>query len=535
MPVDWNNVLVDGVLQTTYNPRTGISTKDSCWCTLGYDHGIDLQCVPCANGTYKDTYGEDCKACPRFSTTAGAQSTSAADCSVCVGETSWDGDECVVNAGFQLSGDYVEPCPAGMYKDTVANEVCDRCAAGTFMQETGATACTPCAAGMYNDQTGQIECIECEPGSSAGSTGSELCSPCVKGTFVNETGATTCTPCAVVTYGDSEGRTACITCLSDSTTVGTGSTAAESCFCMANFFGSLVNGNVYCDPCHANAVSVVGQNTAPTDCKCRAGWFGNDGGVCESCPNGKYKDTVGSVPCVDCTGAFVTSPAGSTTAAACGCQPGYGWSYGGSSGGTPCTACLPGKYKASVGFGGCTNCPSDSFQPSPGSSACHPCWSHWVDGSDTSAPPGSSRCYCRGGNEFRCRNESLDEHVCNTYLMWCMELRAKANYYTVCQAHRSPDGSVDYGMCQCWPCPAGTYRPWSSGADYVDRCIVCPAGKFGTTTGAWDTTPCTDCGPGTYSSPNGTMCLACPAGKTSGAGSGQCSCDAGFEFSNVNT
>ena len=505
-------------------------TYNGCVCNLGYNHGTayhnyNIPCSPCAVGTYKDTWFENCQACPPRSTTAGQQSTKVADCNVCLNETTWVGEECAVKAGFQLSGDVVEPCPAGTYKDAPKNEACDQCAAGTFMQETGATVCTPCAAGKYNHLTGQSGCVECEAGSSAGSTGSDTCSLCAKGTFMQETGATACTPCAVGTYSDSDGLLACHACLHGSTTMSTASTAVEDCWCMADFFGSLVDGRVVCDACNANAVSEVGQNTGPADCKCKAGWFGNDGGVCEFCSDGKYKDSVGSAPCVDCTGAFVTSPAGSTTAAACGCQPGHG--------GPLCTACLPGKYKASVGFEYCSECAPNTFQNSSGSTECHSCSTHWVGYGETNAPAGSSRCYCRAGIEYRCKQGiPMDEDVCVTQRLWCQEYRKIDG--NVCDLRKSTDESINCDWCACWPCPAGTFRPYSHGAEYVDRCIVCPAGKFSTTIGAGDDTPCTDCGPNTYSSPNGTMCLACPAGKSSGTGSGQCLCDAGFEFSNVN-
>ncbi len=36
------------------------------------------------------------------------------------------------------------------------------------------------------------------------------------------------------------------------------------------------------------------------DCKCVSGYTGSDGGTCEACVAGKYKNGIGSVTCIDC-------------------------------------------------------------------------------------------------------------------------------------------------------------------------------------------------------------------------------------------
>eukprot|EP00961_Rhodomonas_salina_P210148 2837338-Rhodomonas_salina.1 len=130
--------------------------------------------------------------------------------------------------------------------------------------------------------------------------------------------------------------------------------------------------------------------------KCPAGETGPDGGPCEPCIEGTFKNDTGSQPCTQCPLAM-WSPPGSSRAADCQCGRGYSAPRE-----AVCEPCVPGTFKRSPGSEACLQCEGGSFQTESGASVCLQCpQGTYQDGSPaehscqncgigTSAPAGSS-------------------------------------------------------------------------------------------------------------------------------------------------
>ena len=80
-------------------------------------------------------------------------------------------------------------------------------------------------------------------------------------------------------------------------------------------------------------------------CACNPGHVGLNGGSCNQCAYGTYKDSWGSDPCTQCP-PFSRSPKGSVSVTACVCNAGYAGPAGG-----PCSVCEAGKFKPSRATG----------------------------------------------------------------------------------------------------------------------------------------------------------------------------------------
>ena len=204
--------------------------------------------------------------------------------------------------------------------------MCDNCPAGTWSHESAATAqsiCTSCpthsdsAAGSAS----QDDCI-CDPGYSGGDGGP--CQACDAGTFKTSKGTSACTKCPADTFSESSAASSPSTCLD----------------------------------CPAHSQAAAGSDTE-SDCRCKAGYSGPDGGPCEICTAGSYKEAVGSAACSSCpVDTFLASegavsrgactacpanshaPAGSTDSWNCKCDAGYTGPDGGM-----CRVCAAGTYK----------------------------------------------------------------------------------------------------------------------------------------------------------------------------------------------
>jgi len=132
-----------------------------------------------------------------------------------------------------------------------------------------------------------------------------------------------------------------------------------------------------CDQCPNGLYSAAGS-IALSDCGCAPGWTLLNS-VCASCASGKFKASIGSLPCDNCL--FESSSiAGSAT---CQCHAGYTGSDG-----AACTPCLAGTYKNVTGAATCQACPSKSTSPvgTSNSSACQ-CVEGYID-----RAPGANNC-----------------------------------------------------------------------------------------------------------------------------------------------
>ena len=67
--------------------------------------------------------------------------------------------------------------------------------------------------------------------------------------------------------------------------------------------------------CISNSTSEGSANV--TECKCMAGFTGPDGGACEACAAGKYKEGRGDGECVTCIGGKFSSVVGANSSSVC--------------------------------------------------------------------------------------------------------------------------------------------------------------------------------------------------------------------------
>ena len=102
-----------------------------------------------------------------------------------------------------------------------------------------------------------------------------------------------------------------------------------------------------CAACGPDATSPNGSVTN-TDCTCNAGYTGANGGPCEQCEVGKFKDTSGSAACAQCAENSGKNGVANTI---CLCDPRYS-----GPGNADCTACGVGFYKDTAGTTSCIKC-----------------------------------------------------------------------------------------------------------------------------------------------------------------------------------
>jgi len=286
--------------------------------------------------------------------------------------------------------------------------------------------------------------------------------------FVANSGASNCTLCEANHYciGGNQSQTACPgNALSD---VG----SDELLDCISCFVGKYEGSSGNCTNCPSNSNSTEGSN-AVTNCTCNPGYTGADGGPCEACVAGKYKDITGSANCTSCPSNSY-SDAGSDAVTNCVCNVGYSGPDGGA-----CTACLAGKYKDITGSAPCTDCPSNTVSD---------------EASDEEAD-----CVCNVG--YRVVNVSSAS----------------------CEACETGKYKNTSGNEECVSCPANSTSPPASTS--VTACS-CNGGYAGADGGA-----CTQCAVNAYENTSTDICSPCPANSQSPAGSDDvtdCICNAGY-------
>jgi len=303
---------------------TGSSSQSACLCNAGFET-INLQCVACPAGKYKDAADESCQTCPAGTSSTTSGNALASNCLCNAGSTGPGGGPCNPTPAGSWSGSdgVANSCPADSYAPAGSTAV-TQCVCNAGYSGPNGGPCTACSAGTYKSITGSASCSNCQYGSSSPS-GSTSENDCVLGAGYAGPLGGPYTLCSANTYN-----------------TGTATT---------------------CSSCPANSQSPAGS-TSIAECKCNIGFTGPNGGQCSSCPDGTYKATVGSAPC-SASPAGTTCPAGATSAASCPCDPGTSGPGGG-----PCTTCDVGKYSANGDS--CVSCPSNSISPagSTSDSAC---------------------------------------------------------------------------------------------------------------------------------------------------------------------
>jgi len=132
-----------------------------------------------------------------------------------------------------------------------------------------------------------------------------------------------------------------------------------------------------CQQC-PNGLASAPNSVSLSDCGCARGYTLLNS-VCSICESGKFKATIGSLPCGDCLFGSSSMPGSAT----CECKAGYTGADG-----ATCTLCLAGTYKNVTGAATCQACPSKSTSPigSSNSSGCQ-CLEGYID-----RAPGANNC-----------------------------------------------------------------------------------------------------------------------------------------------
>ncbi|EKX31555.1 hypothetical protein GUITHDRAFT_149224 [Guillardia theta CCMP2712] len=304
----------------------------------------------------------------------------------------------------------------------------------------------------------QDSCIQCGPNSRTLSTGASraLDCLCLPGYYASYQGG--CVSCPRGSYKDSLSNDLCTPCDFGTYLGSTGGTAASDCV-----------------PCAVGSTTRDQGQFSPFSCVCDVGYTGKDGSqACTACPSGKFKTTMGSDPCENCT---AYSPECDT----CDVNQVIQYSFiCEDCNNFRCITCPEGTYR-SQRFGlypSCYTCPGNSSSPA-GSTAI-------------------TDCVCNDGFTGVITSDSS---VC-----------------TPCSL-----GSFATGGGPCNPCPDPYF--WTDGhAGSIDDCF-CRYGRYKVVIGIYS--HCQDCPDGQFSV-DGLTCSACPTGFVGATGSAGCVCPADY-------
>lgn len=502
-----------------------------------------LTCQACASGTY--CFEETLLHCPIGSSSP-------------TGSISFS--DCVCSPGLYMSNSQCKSCPVGSYcpgdntavlcpQKTTSSEnsfelthcVCDRgyeqktdlqghtdchlCVAGFSKNVPGNEACTACALNSWRSSVqDSFTCASCPANTITLNTGSDALANCLskKGFFQTLSGEAG-QECPAGTYQQHFGATSCVEC------------AASNAFSSSSSLESLSQ----CAACPADSRVLKSRATSITDCVCNAGYTGNDGGPCEACLAGTYKESHGDSACTDCpintystaTAAIAVdtcqncrssskSTAGAASESECLCVEGYELQ------GSVCVSCQDG-HVSSLGTS-CSPCPNNEYQKN--GSSCSPCPSVKVS---PAASYDVSHCVCPSqyeavGNECRqCTpgtSNSNQDSTCTPCAVGSYSDISGALSCIGCSDGSSTTGTGSATLAAC-VCEAGFY-----GSNNV--CAECSAGKFS----AENEQSCTNCPVNTYSSHSAsTECVPCHSNAVSEIASisaADCVCDAGYTLQN---
>jgi hypothetical protein len=464
--------------ENSYTKLLGNDVLEDCECNAGFTGLNGGHCSACPAGKYKIISGSsDCISCDADMYSTAVASTTGVTCQACpTSSQSPQGSSakaaCVCNMGYTGVGGSAAPytctaCEAGTFKDATGPATCTNCAEDKYSTEGAAVSvatCLGCAANMQS-LPGSNEVIDCK--CNKGYTGNDgtTCTACIAGTYKTSVGSATCTNCAANKYSIKEANPA-----ND------------------------------CDSCPSFAQSPEGSNEL-IDCQCNAGYSGLDGGTCNACGSGKFKSSVGSAICSECTanhyqpliaqtsatvcnycGENSLSPPGNSLQVDCNCAPGYTGANGES-----CTACYMGKYKKFLGPDECTLCPNKTY---------------------SSRTAQTSILTCDACPDFS------QSHMGSTKRSDCHCL---FGYYT-----------ENFGKenSECAACAKGTYNDKLN----AEACSKCTAGKYSSDTTATGEETCKTCEFG-FSAEGQSQCDACPSNATALRGSAvvtDCKCNPGY-------
>ena len=503
-----------------------------------------------------------------------------------------------VSALYNFRGDTYSPmiilkcpaCPGGQSGTCLSSGTlsCTPCIAGSY--SSGASACTPCAAGSYSSSSGVSACTPCAAGSYGLGGGLVECTPCPAGTYSASTGWSVCLACPTGTYSASVGATVstvCVACGAGTYNAGTGGSSSAACgVCPAGMFTGR-SASSACTACPANSDSASGASV----CTANAGFYNLDASLKAYYtfnPGELLRDTSGvtgylsastSSPTSQATGPFSTTTSYSAFFTGTSSQffqiPSlklpdsvsicswfaisssisrnwnrvfdFGNSYSSDNvlmtieGGTT-------NLKADIYKGGSVVSASSIANGAPINTWQHTCYvisgtsgNFWLNNVAQAISLTSIRNYDTAlAASFIGKSNwpadgywfgAIDEFRIYTKALSASEVSALYRfrgdtYSPMIFLQCLPCAEGSYGPCldssPCTSCSAGTY---SSGTGMITSatCQQCSTGKYSSGLGMLTVSTCTECGAGTYSITAGggssNVCLKCSAGTySSGTG-----------------
>lgn len=468
-------------------------------CPAGYYCSNAAVAAPviCPAGTYSIGNATACTACDRgYICPAGSQAAAPPSglCPIggfCDGTvyTPCPGGTRGGRTGLRFSSE-CEDSPVGFYSPAGSTRSTSIMCPTGFYCPLNAAVATPCPAGTYNPvpQQGALSaCLACPAGSycTLAATRPQIC----PSGYWCQASTGTPTACAAGTFGGGSrtglsSQSQCFNCTTGSYCPGNGT--PDPIPCAPGTYGP-VQGLSACQQCVAGW-SCPYSGMATLTIRCNPGYYcanGNSNPSATACPAGFYTDDTNLTASAQC------SP----------CPPRRVCAAGTGGSANPPQICPTGGYCPGGSAPPGTACPAGTYNPVNNIMTAAEC---------ETCPPGS---YCSAGS-------SAVTGPCS------------AGYYC-------PAGTMTANF---YPCPAGTYNPWTNGSAYVD-CVKCTAGNF-CGSGASSPTACTagsycptlglsavfaPC-PAGYRCPAGTANpIPCGQGFTSAVGATTCSaCPAGY-------
>ena len=376
--------------QNAFSPPASVE-DGACACNKGYT-GIDCHacqagkfkhvtgadgCVDCVAGKYSTSMGANsahtCITCPADST-APAGSPTEASCECNAGFIGPAGGPCVIckSGKYQVGGACVD-CPGGLTSapGSASSEDClEVCPPGSFGPHGG--PCEACEEGKFKAAPGSDPCVDQCPANTMSASGSKALTDCkCNAGYTADADGMECEACSAGSYKEERGSGQCEVC--EAGTYSRVMAAASSDTCVT---------------CPANSLSAAGSVSA-NDCVCSAGHTGPNGGTCEPCSPGTYKEEMGAGECTLCESGTYSKASGATSKDTCTLCSAVSSSKGAGSTTCECNAGYTGPD-----LGPCDPCPAGTYKDFVGSGMCVPCHDK------SSSPAGSTRttdCACNPG------------------------------------------------------------------------------------------------------------------------------------------
>ena len=285
---------------------------DVCVCNVGYtlNLGEGLLCIPCSQGTYKNSTGpQPCTPCQqflRFQNLPGMTS-----CRLCTPTkrcpigmywqtcgSDYDGSCLPCNNPKPLNAEYIGP------GSPLNNSVCPwKCKNGYELTTTnGLPVCKACPAGTFKGSQ-QSNCTKCPRYSTNLVSGQKACTRCLDGYYLSGF--------------SNQGHAICLRCSTSHSTINSsgiraGSYFSDACKCESGFFGCSWN----CTECPSGTYKDHLSMHGDEDSECALD-------TCIDCPDGTYSIHSGQSSLSSCRNCDNTTLGSFYNRTGCECPPNY--------------------------------------------------------------------------------------------------------------------------------------------------------------------------------------------------------------------